>query len=392
MKRILTSGRVVFLASLSALVGLALASGCQMGAGGSSGSNSTAAPGDEGNTNLNGDEDGSGGADNGTDTGGANGNSDETDDDINADGNTNSDDNTNSNESMDGNENTNVGEEEVDLSAICTVLGDAAECEDDPRLTDDECIDAFQALCSELSMGCDEIIQECESGLDCAAAVGSELADQCERLYAVFCEEAAEFCGIVADGQSPTDAECLDVALAGFEFDRFIACIEPVPVVSSTSQGVALQSQCGQAIIECTSSWPTPLIVVQARNGQIVTSTATGFIVQGSDANARELVQFIGGNTTLGAGATEVSYRWSSGAVDVDPCTLAPGEELSTDADPQLLLAEGFHYIRLTVENDIVEASLVLDGCGTTLEDVPNSDFLEIEVEVRDQGLDTGET
>ena len=88
--------------------------------------------------------------------------------------------------------------------------------------------------------------------------------------------------------------------------------------------------------------------------------------------------------STLGNGATQISYSWSTGATDDDPCTLTAGTEFSDAADPQVLLEEGFHYIRLTVENDVIQATLVLEGCDTTVENVPASDFVEVEVEVRD--------
>lgn len=151
----------------------------------------------------------------------------------------------------------------------------------------------------------------------------------------------------------------------------------------------ALQSQCGQAVIECTSDWPIPRINVLAGDGQTVTATETGFLVQGSDANGQELVQLIGSNSS-GTGTKDppvdvtLSFSWTSLAIDTDPCTLDSGDEFSTDVDPVVLLEAGFHYIRLSLANDILQAELVLADCDTTLQDVPSFDFLEIEIEVRD--------
>lgn len=149
---------------------------------------------------------------------------------------------------------------------------------------------------------------------------------------------------------------------------------------------LALQSQCGQAVIECTSSWPIPIIVVQARDGQTVTRTQTGFLVQGTDGNGQESVQLIGSNSTATGNDVEaqILFSWSAAATDQDPCTLEPGAEFSTEADPLVLLQAGFHYVRLTVENDIIQETLILDGCDATVENVPSSDFQEVEIEVRD--------
>lgn len=146
---------------------------------------------------------------------------------------------------------------------------------------------------------------------------------------------------------------------------------------------VAIQSQCAQNVIECTTVWPTAVVTVMAGENQQISLTETGFLVQGDGGGGGELIQLIGSGSRLGDNATTISHSWSSGATDTDPCTLAAGEEFSTQPDPQVFLAAGFHYIRLTVTNDN-EVDIESAACGLNLLDVNPFDFVEIEIEVRD--------
>jgi len=148
---------------------------------------------------------------------------------------------------------------------------------------------------------------------------------------------------------------------------------------------VAIQSQCAQNVIECTTVFPEAFITAnaEANPAQQISLTENGFLVEGDGNGAGEQVQLIGSGSRRGDNATMISYSWSSGATDTDPCTLAPGPQFSTQADPLVELSEGFHYIRLTVTNDN-EVDLFSEACGIDQLDVPASDFLEVEIEVRD--------
>lgn len=146
----------------------------------------------------------------------------------------------------------------------------------------------------------------------------------------------------------------------------------------------AFQSRCAQNVIACTVSFPAAEISVTATGDQAVDVIATGFRVEGSDGDGAELVQLDGSGSARGQGATELFFSWSSAAGDDDPCTLTPGDEFSTAAEPQVLLQEGFHYIRLTVSNDLPSLDTLDAGeCGT-FENFARSDFIEIEIEVID--------
>ncbi|NOX58692.1 MAG: hypothetical protein GXP29_07520 [Planctomycetes bacterium] len=165
----------------------------------------------------------------------------------------------------------------------------------------------------------------------------------------------------------------------------FAGCVDPLtqPLPPETAR-VAIQSQCAQNVINCTTSWPTAVFTVEAMDGQSVTLTDTGFLVEGTDGNGQEMVRLVGSNSTPGDGAAFSSFKWTSGASDEDPKTLAPGNQFSTDADNNVLLAVGFHYIRLTVENDIIREEVQSDEFGLIAENVPSFDFVELEIEVRD--------
>ena len=149
-------------------------------------------------------------------------------------------------------------------------------------------------------------------------------------------------------------------------------------------QRAAFQSQCAQNVITCTVSFPVAVIGTGFLPGQVVTTTPAGLRIDGQDGDGVELVQLVGSGSTAGQGATQIFYSWSAGAIDPDPCTLTAGAEFSTQADPQVLLQAGFHYIRLTVRNDLPPIdSLDAGACGT-FTNYPRQDFEEFEIEVVD--------
>jgi len=157
----------------------------------------------------------------------------------------------------------------------------------------------------------------------------------------------------------------------------------PANAVATETRRVAIQSQCAQIVIECTSSWPTPVATIEAATGQTVTATDNGFIVEDPAIFGAVSVQLLGADSEPGDGANEIFFSWSHSAADDDPCTLSAGTEFSTEADAQVLLAVGVHYIRLTVRNDIVRELVESEFCGVVAENVQSFDFIELEIEVR---------
>jgi hypothetical protein len=145
----------------------------------------------------------------------------------------------------------------------------------------------------------------------------------------------------------------------------------------------AFASQCALNVITCTTSWPTAVLEVQALAGQSVTSTAEGYLVLDSDGSGNEEIQFIGASSTAGDGATTIEYEWSYGATDDDPRTLAAGTIFSYEANPRVVLKTGFHYIRLTVRNDIIRDFVFSNDFGVLFENIQSFDFEEVEIEVR---------
>ena len=155
------------------------------------------------------------------------------------------------------------------------------------------------------------------------------------------------------------------------------------PALAAQQPRVALQSQCAQNVIECTTVWPIPVVTLTAGDDQQVSITNTGFLVEGTNGDGTELVQLVGSGSRLGDNATSLTFSWTSAAQDSDPCSLAPGTVFSTQPDPQVRLAAGFHYIRLTVTNDNV-VDVESADCGLSMQAVNPSDFIEVEIEVRD--------
>ena len=154
-------------------------------------------------------------------------------------------------------------------------------------------------------------------------------------------------------------------------------------VLPAESARVAFQSPCAQNVIECTSSWPVAVASVAARHGQTVTETDTGFLVRQPYATGSVSVSLVGDQSTAGQGATQLNHTWSYGAIEDDPCTLTPGQTFASEANPSVELEPGFHYIRLTVENDIIRPSVESPTCGVFGENIPSFDFVELEIEVR---------
>jgi len=161
---------------------------------------------------------------------------------------------------------------------------------------------------------------------------------------------------------------------------------DPPSSLPTEDKRVAIQSQCAQNVLECTNSWPRGVIDIVAASGQAVTETADGFLLEGTDGDEVEIVQLIGNGSEMGEGASLILYSWSYGATDEDPRTLLPGVEFSTQVDPAVMMKAGFHYIRLAVANDIICEFVQSPQFGVLAEDVPASDFLEIQIEVRDSG------
>jgi hypothetical protein len=186
-------------------------------------------------------------------------------------------------------------------------------------------------------------------------------------------------------GRASLFAAVVGLALGG--------CVDPLPqALAPETARVAIQSQCAQNVINCTTSWPEAVIAVEPIGGQTVTLTDTGFLVEGTDGNGQETVRLVGTNSVAhsipdeqpGDRPSLTSFEWSFGATDEDKTTLAPGTVFSDDSTDDVPMAVGFHYIRLTVENDVIRDLVVSDEFGLLFQDVPSFDFVELEIEVRD--------
>jgi len=158
---------------------------------------------------------------------------------------------------------------------------------------------------------------------------------------------------------------------------------QPGSSLSAEATRSTIASQCAQAVIACTTSWPTAAASVVALAGQTVTQTGNTFIVTGKADLGGLDVQLSGSDSMAGNGAMSLSYSWSTGATDVDPCSLADGEAFSSDEMPLQRMDLGVHYIRLRVENDIIRDAVNTDACGVFGENIPSFDFIEIVVDVR---------
>lgn len=159
--------------------------------------------------------------------------------------------------------------------------------------------------------------------------------------------------------------------------------VQPGGGIPAEQQRVAFQSQCAQNVITCTTRFPTAVIDIQQRFGQSVTETAAGFVVTDASALGNVPVQLKGGGSEAGTDATTLSYSWSFGATDDDPCTMSPGEEFSTQPEVLVFLGRGFHYIRLFVQNDVIFPLFESEECGVIAENVGGFHFVEVEIEVR---------
>lgn len=157
----------------------------------------------------------------------------------------------------------------------------------------------------------------------------------------------------------------------------------PANVIPAANQRVAFQSQCAQNVVTCTTSFPTAVVSVEATPVQSLTAGSNSFLVVENNGSDVVAVQFHGSDSTPGSTASQISYEWSYGATDNDPCTMEPGTVISMEADPVLELAVGFHYIRLTVQNLTIDAPVESDECGTISQDTGKTHFVELEVEVR---------
>lgn len=182
---------------------------------------------------------------------------------------------------------------------------------------------------------------------------------------------------------APATRVITKVALIGM-FALTNGCqVQPGAGIPAEQQRVAFQSQCAQNVITCTTRFPTAVIDIQQRFGQSVTETAAGFLVTDATAFGHVPVQLKGGGSEAGTDATMLSYSWSFGATDDDPCTMTPGEEFSTEPETLVFLGRGFHYIRLFVQNDVIFPVIQSEECGVIGENIGGFHFVEVEIEVR---------
>ena len=87
-------------------------------------------------------------------------------------------------------------------------------------------------------------------------------------------------------------------------------CVEQAPqALQPETARVAIQSQCAQNVINCTTSWPEAAFIVEAMDGQSVSLTDTGFLVEGTDGNGWETVRLDGSASISGDGASITQSR-----------------------------------------------------------------------------------
>jgi len=151
----------------------------------------------------------------------------------------------------------------------------------------------------------------------------------------------------------------------------------PSPQLPADQPRVAYQSACAQNTLACESSRPLPVLEIEPGENQFVTISDAGIVITGESADGFETVRLVGSRSVPGTGFDEVTYSWSYGATDPDPDTLAPGFVFSQDAELTVGMAEGFHYIRLTVHNGSDPVPAV------PLPDDLNTEFRERQIEIR---------
>ncbi len=163
----------------------------------------------------------------------------------------------------------------------------------------------------------------------------------------------------------------------------------PIPGLASASR-TPFASQCTQAVINCTSSFPVASFTVTAGQGQTVSASDEGFVVTGSMIDGVETVQLDGRASLVSeieGRANDIFYSWSFGAMDDNRCTYDSGTIFSSDASVPVVLETGFHYIRLTVENeqmiDPPDACVDQDGDMVSVSR-RKFDFVEMLLEVRE--------
>jgi hypothetical protein len=123
------------------------------------------------------------------------------------------------------------------------------------------------------------------------------------------------------------------------------------PLLPADQPRFAFQSGCAQNVLACESSRPLPVIEIEPGPNQFVTISDDGIVIVGESADEIETVKLIGSGSVPGTGFLQVTYSWSRGATDTDPATLTPGPEFSREAEVEVRMAKGFHYVRLTVHN-----------------------------------------
>ena len=174
-------------------------------------------------------------------------------------------------------------------------------------------------------------------------------------------------------------------------------------IPSDDTPHLPFQSLCAQNVIACTTSWPQIDWEIPAFTTQTVVKRepdgVPGFLVIEEGAEGAVTVQLNDLSTAtdpdndLAASAMIISRSWSFGAEDDDPCSALPGMEFTTEPNPMVRLEPGFHYIRLTITNNIsrTEAELQSDQCGPSFSTsaVGSTDFLELEIEVRNKTDET---
>lgn len=158
--------------------------------------------------------------------------------------------------------------------------------------------------------------------------------------------------------------------------------------LSAEAERPPIRSRCAQGAINCTTCWPQfepEMRLLLADGSQTVTGNAAdGYVLQGSNGNGVEVLHLRGRESRPGNNSDTLLFSWSSGANDTDIETLEPGPEFSTDADPNVQVEAGFHYIRLTIRTDVVCDPSENEPFDPETMQGGAYDFVEFQVEVRD--------